>query len=396
MWRNIIVLFTVLSLMGCAPDEDSLFGKDEIRHFSVRNSNFFDISHPSVKTKVETIKLSKELTSELGGNFHDYAQINDDLLVLDRWTSEIVCLDKHGRLLWRIIPPEPGIDRYTTLGGLDVDQANQEIYVEDRGNNKIDVFNFRGEFQRTLNSDHTHLDFIVLKKDKVLSDISEIANYWPDDQYTYRFRFWGPTKKDGRFTRIHDELNFAAAPVVNFNRFNRVGGVIQHRIPFEDTLFKVNIGENYEVEPLLTFSFSNNSEFKETFLRKNDEFPFITLRKQEFPIPDQVVYDNRVDLAFFLYDQGAKKYFEAWGSEDVIIPSSNFYVFDGKLIDAPSVYVDGVFYQTMYNYKYDYLQKALAEGHSMSEIRSNLASLEEEIGDNDGVSILAVEIISVN
>lgn len=340
--------------------------------------------------------MSKELTSELGGNFHDYAQINDDLLVLDRWTSEIVCLDKLGWVLWRIIPPEPGIDRYATLGGLDVDQPNQEIYVEDRGNKKIDVFNFKGEFLRTLNSDHTHLDFIVLKKDEVLSDISEIANYWPDDRYTYRFRFWGPTKKDGRFTRIHDEVNFAAVPVVNFNRFNRVGDLIQHRIPFEDTLFKVNVGQNYEVEPLLTFSFSINSEFKETFLRKNDEFPFITLRKQEFPIPDRVIYDKKNDLAFFLFDQGNDRYFAALSNKGVVVEPGNFYVFDGKLINTPSVYVDGVFYQTMYNYKYDYLQKALEEGHSISEITSNLASLEEEMGDNDGASIIAVEIISVN
>jgi hypothetical protein len=189
-----------------------------------------------------------------------------------------------------------------------------------------------------------------------------------------------------------DEVDYGTALLDFRNRFNRVNGQLQHRRPFDDIIYQVNV--DYSVEPLAQFQLSTNHEFVAYAKEFSKNNIYISLEKEEMPIPFLAVYDKKKKNLYFSYFQFDRQLFFTCTKEgETIIKPSKYYQIGETIVRAPKWYNDDRFYQQMFAYEYDYLQQAVKENTPTEEIKAELEKLKDQYGDDDDIYIISFEVI---
>ncbi|TXF81584.1 6-bladed beta-propeller [Neolewinella aurantiaca] len=388
--KLIFVKFTVvvvlMLILACESERSSENGS--IAVVEIDNSREHFISSPKLLAQNKIIIIPKAQTYQIGNFFTEFHSIGENLLLVDRRVSEVTCINEDGDLIWKPIPPSPGVDRYEVIGSVDVDKFNREIYIEERMSGKMDVFDFKGKYVRTIQKVASFIEAAVIGENKLLYDIS----YRPqggvniDSTGPMRFLF-----RDGESLRYTTPMLAAASynsiPVNNNDRFNRINGKLQHRRPFGNVIYQIDDEAN--AKPVLSFSFARDFEFLAVSANPNVENTWQELFEKGFPLPSVFVFDEDKNRLYCNYQVGEDFYFSCVDNGKQIINPSKYYDLGGEYVRAPRIYSDGVFYQQMYRYEYEYIQAAFSDQLSKEDVQSGLEKLRTIKGDNDDVFIIA-------
>jgi len=391
-FRRLLALsFLVLSINACSPSEQSDVGASRtLSLFEVDNSRIDFLSVLAGSVKADTIVVSKELSYKIGSDFSEFFPLEDNLLLVDRDASDINCIDPNGNHLWNLIPPSPGVDRYIVIGAVDIDKENEEVYVEDRLHRQIDVFDYGGAYLRSIRSEVSFMEFAVLGKDKIIYDVAEIDQSI-NEGFSKQSRFlYAEGEKNVYFSPLIGEIGLDAIPVNNGNRFSMVANDgLQHRMPFGDTIY--SIGLDLEPTPIASFSFKQGNEFVSLAKDPKVKDVWEELHKEGLPEPYSAVYEPGIDKFYCNFWKGGSLYFAYINEGRQAIYPSKFYRLGGVVVKSPRYYAEGRFYQQMFRYEYEYLQKAFEEEFEEEKILSDLSKLENTIGDNDDIFIISTE-----
>lgn len=380
-------------LFTCCSDQkedltSDLTGSDRKITIDNRNTQWFvDVGLP---VEVKQYLIPKDITLRTGSFFTSYCPIGENLLLVDRYSSSLSCISDSGEILWSLIPPSPGIDKYGNLGSVDVDYQSEEIYVVDRLLLKIDVFNFKGAYLRSVEPPMAFFDFSVLGRDEFVYDVTgkyqKNINGSDSTQMRYLFHKGEHLKLA---SPLDAEFDLDAIPLNGFNRFCRVGDDLMHRMPFENVSYRIIDGDAY---PLLELEFSVNSQFNKVALDKgiNDNAGYIY--KNEIPYPREVVFESQKERTYVVYAQGRRFYLTCDDQGNQIINPGRYYNFGGVVLPSPRSYKSGHFYLQIYRWHYDFLQKCL-KGNMLTEkhMQAELQRLYDEFGDNDDILILSLK-----
>lgn len=374
---------------SCNSDGGLVVNEAIISHIEIKNSRLNFVSDFE-KVDIDKIFIDKELTHSIGGDFSGFYEIGDNMLLIDRGASEISCISREGKLLWIPIPPSPEIDRYTVIGSVDIDSENNNIYIEDRLNKKIDVFSFGGDYVMSIESENPFMGFVVKDRSDYIFDISEIqqSGSGEDEYVPSRFLHLHKGIKEMKVPMV-EAVNYDAIPTNNYNRFNKVNGVLYHRMPYENVLYSVN--DNVTVAPELSFSFSQGFEFVDLSRNTAVNYVWGELDKKGLPDPYLIVYDRNYRKVYSTFRQAGSMYFTCFEDQRQLFDPSKFLRVDGTIFKIPYYYHNGKFYQQMYAYEYDYLQHVDFNSMSITEIEEGLNDLKEVKGDDDDVIIIVYD-----
>lgn len=388
----VLIWLFVQLFYSCRQENNDQSSTIELKTVTLDNSEVQLYAHYQNAVKIDTFIFLKKNTYKHGTVFSEFQPIGNNLLIVDRDVSEISCISKNGTIQWIPTPSSPGIDRYDIIGDVEVDFLNKEIYIEDLMKNVIDVFDFQGNHQRTIR-DVPFMDFALLNKNELLLDISDIVDQVglaQDPPVRNRFRRITSTERVD-FSAMPDKIMENQIPVNNHNRFNSFNDLLQHRMPYEDIVYVIE--KDLSVTPLLRFSFAQSGGFVEVARNPNVEIVWTELSKENLVEPSLVIYDQNKDRTFINYWQGEGFYFAILEKENQVMNPGEFYQFGEFILKAPTHYNDGVFYQQLFRYEFDFLQKAFVEKMTSEEIKAGLQNLETEKGDDDDIIIFSIEFM---
>lgn len=342
-----------------------------------------------ITVEVDSLFVSKELSRKVGTFFSGVHKVGRNFLLVDRYASNISCLSPGGELIWFLIPPSPGQDRYTNIGSVDIDYITKEIYVEDRSEIKIDIFSFTGEFLRDIRPTMNFMDFAISSQKNVFYDIAQTYQE-PIGSASNTMRY---LMQDGQentlFSPLDKNFDLDAIPFNDNNRFCKVGEVLYHRLPFEDLVYRV---EKKIAYPVLKVAFEVNNQYADVGLEKSVENKASYLYNEEIPRPLEVILDEPLGIVRMIFAQGRRNFFSVHEGERQVVSPARHYNFSGFILPAPRKYDDGKFYLQIYRYHYDLLQRCYRDKFtSKEEYKKELNELYNKIGDNDDILIFTLE-----
>ncbi len=382
------MLLFVAVVIGCNDFEgDTIQAIPELVINNERTDWLFDCEVPVI---INQFRLPKILTQRVGFFFTGYHAIGNNLLLVDRYTSNLNCLTKNGEIIWSLLPPTPGLDKYTNIGSVDVNYTLGEIYVEDRSNIKIDVFSFQGKYLRSTSPAITFMDFAVLNSGKYVFDVAqssqESINEGNPNVMRYLFQ------EDNRLVLmapVDERFDFDALPFNGYNRFSRVGSKLLHRMPFEELVYEI---ENEKANPILRINFKFNAQFHEIAFEKSISNKPDFMYREGIPYPLDVVVNDATGSVFVIYIQGTKSFLTLAVNGDQIINPARHYKIKDVVLPAPRYYDSGRFYLQMYKYHYDFLQERLQSGtFNQEDMSLEFKKLYDQIGDNDDIFIFSLD-----
>ncbi|MEM7571656.1 MAG: 6-bladed beta-propeller [Bacteroidota bacterium] len=375
----------------CQPNGESPNEENPVIHLSIDNSKIDFLSPVTIPHTVAIFTIEKELSYGIGSKFGDFYKINDLLLIVDRRASEITCIDTDGKVVWIPDPPSPEVERYTHIGTIDIDYDQKEIYIEDRLNLKIDVYAYDGRFLRSIPVNMGFMEYVVLGKNNLLFDISDVEPYRTAGDESPPMKFMHQKDNEVNFTgEMPTGVNYDAIPWNSRNRFNRIGSSIQHRRPWENEVFAIY--PDYSSKKILEFKFARSSGFVDVANRPNIGDVRGKLVEEHLAIPNYLLYDqeqNRLYCGFWMNDV---HYLSCTVGDQKIVQPAEFYRFNEFYLRAPEYYSDGQFFQQLFRYEFEYLQTAFKDQYSREKIRTDLAELEAQYGDNDDIFIIVIEL----
>lgn len=391
--RSFIVLFFLACLPSCTSDDNSKEIDSVPKSIVVNNSRIKWIESVHVGATVKKYVISKENTQRTGTFFTGYHQIGEGLLLVDRYSSNINCVDGKGEILWEIRPPSPGIDRYVNIGALDVDSELKEIYISDRSLNRIDVFSFDGDYKRSIQPPFSFMDFEVLGADNIVYDISQKdQRELMEDGQRMRYLFQGESETRLAFL-LDPEFDTNATPFSGFNRFSRSGGAVFHRLPFENTSYR--IANDGEIVSSVIVDFSVNNEFAKIGLNKSISAKAMFVYENEIPWPLDIIHSSKNDMVSVIYKVGFDCFFSSNVEGEQVVDPAYYYDFDGEIIPGPKYYESEKFYLQINKSKYDYLQQQFLKGVFLKEdVLKGIDSVENKVGDYDDIMIICIDLNS--
>lgn len=386
------LIFLTFICFGCSTETT----QQEIPLITIDNSNIEYLSVLAEPINLKIRKISKSLSYSIGSNFEEFFEMDDGKIILiDRYASEISCVDSLGNVLWKPNPPKPGVDRYANLGVADFVPETNELFIDARSNFTVDVFStVTGKHLRSERSeDITFLDMASISKGKIIFDITEEDLSGGAVDYVHkRFMYVDSKNQIHQFADIKDKINYGVALLDFKNRFNRVHGKLQHRRPFDNIIY--NVDTNYSVEPLLKFNLAKDHKFVEYARQFSKNNIYIALEKDQLPIPFLALYDEQKERLYFSYFQfDHQLFFTCADKNRTIIKPSKFYQIGQTIVRAPKWYNAGKFYQQMFAYEYDYLQEAVRNNVSSEQIKAELEVLKDQYGDVDDIYIISFEVL---
>lgn len=385
--KKSLFLLIVIILFSCNQDRKLNSIEKRLPNYEVDNTELKYIAKANL-VKLDTVIVSKATSYKTGGSFSGFYKIGNNILVVDRDASEISCLNPSGDRVWIPIPPSPGIDRYTVIGTIDVVQKDRRVYIEDKLNRKVDVFDFDGAYIETLLSKDAFMDFAAIGRDEFLFDITEGTENINDDGFGKRFAYRS-NKGISYVCDMLEEINHDAIATNNSNRFNRISGTLFHRMPYEDLLYSIN--SNIEVNPILKFSFKNDSKFVDVFRNQSVDYVWGELDRLNYPDPFLVILEKSKNNFYSIFRQNKKMHFTQYKNMEQLIVPSQYLLIDGIVVKSPMYFHEGKFYHYMYRYEYDYMQKVYTQNMSTDQSEKGLQELRETKGDNDEIMIFSFE-----
>ncbi|WP_420457887.1 6-bladed beta-propeller [Neolewinella sp.] len=383
--NSIFVLAILCQLFGCTQDY-----ADVATIVIPNNSNRLIGDASDLNLIIDSITISNSLTHEIGTEFTTYYELEGGLLLVDRNVSKISCVSVTGQLLWQISSPSKDNVEYGLVGSVDVDRDNGKIYIDDRMNSKIDIFNLSGEYMSSLNSVLYYQDFTSLDEDRFIFDIANIGQNYGKD--TIPKRLMTIAKDDSEdivlFSQNYWNENPDIVPVSNQNRFNTVGNTLQHRRPFEDTVYIVN--KSLDVEPILKFSFNVGSDFVDLASNKNTPDVWLELNEQNLPEPNLILYNQEKSIAYCSYWQGNLSYFAILTNGEASFAPSRYIQTNKDILKVPMYYSDGTFFQQMFKKERNLVNKTLSRG-SERQINTQLDSINSVLDDRDDIIVYSMK-----
>lgn len=378
----ILVLFRIL--VTCT--EDNASSEISIPHYEIDNSSIKFLSKYD-EVEVDTFIIDKHLVRKIGYSTYSIKDLkNGSLLIEDANLNNLSCVSNNGQLLWHAIPPSPGRDRFESIGAVNVDHSTKEIYVEDRGQFKIHVYSFSGQHLRALN-DTPNVDMAVIGRNKIIYDISDIDPYLFErtDNIIHRYLLSHEEnlKQFSPMDHPYDDDNIS---VVYYNRFNSVKGELQHRRPFENTLYQIL--PEFDIAPLLTIDFSHHGGFSEYGDSPDFKHPSEYFRRHDIARPHIVIKEDNLVIANYFFGAKDDLYFTLFRDDKQVVSPAYYYEFGGVVVDAPQFYDSGSFYTTMFQYKFDYLQNFDPENMSTDKVYHDLEMLDTQFRDDDALVVV--------
>lgn len=119
--------------------------------------------------------------------------------------------------------------------------------------------------------------------------------------------------------------------------------------------------------------------------------PWVTLEKENFPMPWWVVHNPTNGLTGISYSEGSQLRFSLHKNGKQAIPPAHYYQFGDHVISAPKRYGSDRYYTTMFKYEADYVQQGVLSGQSMKDIMKQVDELERLHGDKSAVYLYVIE-----
>ena len=348
--------------------------------------NLIPVFDETQEGQVTLVKINKEVAQKIGyAIFNIFSLDSKRLLVFDQDRVLISCVDLNGNLLWQLEPPSPDLKQYTSVTCIAVDSYGERIFVLDFGTRKIDVFTYDGNYVESFPW-VPNIDMAVLRSGQLIHDVSAIDPYlYSEGEQVYRFL----SIEDDEEVVAHIPIDYDFIEYVSIgynNRFNWVGGQLQHRRPLEDTLYSVD--DAIEITPELTITFNPGPQFADFLDNPEYTYPSRHFRENSIPRAHLMIKDG--DKSFVTYFKGTEdeRYFAYFKGKEPVLGPSHYYAINNVVVGPAERYSEGAFYHTMFKYKYDFLQQAYEENMSLEQIKSSLDSLDEVYQDNDDLFII--------
>lgn len=163
---KVFVVFIVLTACGSEPVLINNSAPD-LMTIVVDNGKVNDVSSYD-NVVVERITVSEELSRKIGSDYIDCFKVGSNFLLSNMTLGVVSIIDAEGKLLTILKPPSPELDRYESLGTVEVNEASEEIYVEDDVKHKLDIFSYAGEYLRSVPQPIPQLDLAILDQGRIL------------------------------------------------------------------------------------------------------------------------------------------------------------------------------------------------------------------------------------
>lgn len=382
----VVIYFALVTLTSCQGDA-SIIDPQSILEFSIDDTEYNYISSGNYSFDTSTFRIPFSVTEKIGSTYDGaYLIQKDRLLLIDRVASEINVINREGQIINSFIPPSPGIDRYTYIKSVDYNPLTRELYVY--GSDwEIDVFDVSGEFLRSLPVDDLILDFESIGTDSLIEDIS--LRSLSIHEKRMKFRFESKAEKI-RFSPYSIPGHPEPYLITFYSDFNHLGDDLYHRMPLQDTIFKIVGTKSF---PYATFSLKNNNRFSEVSTIKSTNDVYSLLLSEESPIPVWAALGgehNHLLLGNINYK--SNHYFTLNNQLGTIIPLSQYFYSSGLPLKAPQAYSDGTLFSQLFTYEFEYLMKAKNSNYSKEKIELELKSLISKNGDMDGIIVVVASI----
>lgn len=373
--------------ISCSFDEKKELSFVGNQHFTLKNTEKIFLSKLGDDWLTETIIIDKDLSYEVGSFFDGYQFLDSLLLLTDRMASQISIINAKGELITSLTHPNPGYDRYSSIGSVDVWEESSEIAVFDDERQKLDVFSSLGDFKKSLDVPMTFWDYGVLENGANIYSVENInlSEYLKGKNEYFRFYVDGNEKKF--HTKMLDLSSLATIPIQDFGQFADLDGVVQFRSPLSDTIYVFDQGGN--PSKTATFEFTYLNEFK--FVSKNKDIVNKAdyLFDKKIPCPEKVIFDSERESLFCIFWEGGRRFFIQTKNGNQVNKPSSLYNIAGTICKAPKFYENGVFFQQMYKYEYDYLQSLAGEVTiDREKVVSDLKRLRNKHADESDIVIV--------
>lgn len=381
----------ILSLLSCEndPNKQPDISQEEVGTVVIDNTNIEWLTKVDRPVTIRKFVVPKEAASITGTFFTGYFPIDDNLLLADRYSSGVSCINSAGNIIWTLIPPSPGVDRYDNLGAIDIDYNAREIYVEDRQIPKLDIFSFSGTYKRSLTPPLPFMDFEVLGPDHIIYDIAQISQQDFLEEGKFKRYLLQRKEEVTLFRPLDPNFDLDAVAHNGYNRFRTVGEQLFHRQPFEEENYLLD-GMNVTIDAKT--SFAVNSQFAEVGLNKAININALFLFEEEIPYPTDVLYDGKSGNGHIIYKVGRDVFFTAFEDKKQEVFPSYYYDFGGEVLPGPHYYQDNRFYIQIPRKVYDYLQSSYAAGEfSKKEGLSKIKDIIDKSGDYDDIVVVSIE-----
>jgi hypothetical protein len=394
MRNKFILSFFIALFVGCSnPAYDSgLGGADEVRTemFKVNNSNKKVLSKINFKAEVKTITIPKELTLEVGSYFDGVFPTDDGVLLRDKRASMLSFIGYDGKLKWHVIPPSPGVDRYSTMGAVEINAMNERIEVYDEDRQVFDFFSLSGKYIKSHTPSSGFFDYTNLPSGKVAYDIGRVPveGYFENVSGYYKFLISG--EEDELVNKIENPVQEDVLPMVDLFRFKKIEDKIQYRGILDNTVFYLN--DYGELVKKAVFDFTIKRGFHEVMKDNAVKNKGMFLYEKDLALPMHFVYEESENRAYCIFMESRNRYFVSFENGEQVNDVADYYDVEGVIVKAPAFFEDGYFILQMYKYEFDYLQSVEFEAlDSKEELNENLRQMQNKEKDNSDIVLILMK-----
>lgn len=379
-----LVIACLVLLSSCSTDEDNiLLSKFQIQN---DNENLLHVVTDDIQLSIDSVVIPQEMTYKVGTNFETIHPLNDGLVLVDRNMSKISYVTSKGSLIWQLKSPFYGGIGYEYIGAVDISYANNEIYVEDRVNSRIDVFSTAGQYLRTVSPNVHFREFAHMKENDLIFDVADLQRGFESNTVVQRYAVLSNETRSSFVAPTNKVYNYDRIAFTTHNRFNRIDNSIQHRRPFEDTIY--NISTDIDVLPIATFSFTARSEFTNLERNLNVEDIWLELDKNGWPIPLLILYSQASSMSFCTYLDHGNLYFTVHKGDETLLPATRYFVVNGTVLNAPTAYSNNNFYfQDFVSNRRKFIE-ALKSGSNETSTRSVDVDISDSSTDLDSIVVI--------
>lgn len=157
--KNVLFIITICLLFGCQTQTK----RNEIETIKV-NLTKSEIKTSDIFFDVELVKLETTDNSLLSSISKSYL---GDSLIFIKSSHELFLFNRDGKFMHKISNIGNGPEEYARLSDFDVNESMKEIYVLDKSQQKIIVYNYQGEYLKTYPIDFWAIKVIIEGNDKL-------------------------------------------------------------------------------------------------------------------------------------------------------------------------------------------------------------------------------------
>lgn len=254
---GIVSIMAVLSCLSCSNKDDENAIEITPKKLDETIENLF-VSHKVIPLETNDNSLISEIS--------DIKEYNDTYFILDKGKNQILLFDKDGHYLSKIYHQGRGHGEYVAITSYDI--SNDLVYVLSRGDSKINIYSFSGEFTNDIKLDNYYQELAVMD-DYILL----FSNYSNNSMTNY-------VKIDykGKVIESWDPFKVNASYCVGENFLYKSGKTVLYCKPYDYNIYEydgrnvVNIG-HYAFKDQVRYSKNkkNNMEVISN-LTKNTEY----------------------------------------------------------------------------------------------------------------------------